>query len=257
MRHAVRTTIAVAALSFAVGLVACGGAEPPTAQAQDAPPPPAYVGEVGDLTSDQIDRQRRAEQGNASAQINLGVMYATGRGVPQDDAEAVRWFRLAAEQGHDSAQYNLGFRYDAGEGVPQDAAEAARWFRLAAEQGHDSAQSRLGLKYATGEGVPQDYAEAVRWYRLAAEPDNASAQVSLGLKYATGEGVPQDLLAKLSVRPAQVDGIYVNIISHGSTPARTRACSDITPRPDALYRALSRLDAVSDQATVNVTHCQI
>ena len=65
------------------------------------------------------------------------------------------------------------------------------------------------------------------------------------------------LRAKLSVRPAQVDGIYVNIISHGSTPARTRACSDTTPRPDALYRALSRLDAVSDQAHVNVTHCQI
>ena len=65
------------------------------------------------------------------------------------------------------------------------------------------------------------------------------------------------LRAKLSVRPAQVDGIYVNIISHGSTPARTRACSDTTPRPDALYRALSRLDVVSDQAHVNVTHCQI
>ena len=130
MRHAVRTTIAVAALSFAVGLVACGGAEPPTAQAQDAPPPPAYVGEVGDLTSDQIDRQRRAEQGDASAQINLGVMYATARGVPQDDAEAVRWFRLAAEQGHATDQYNLGFRYDAGEGVPQDYVSAHMWLNL-------------------------------------------------------------------------------------------------------------------------------
>ena len=99
MRHAVRTTIAVAALSFAVGLVACGGAEPPTAQAQDAPPPPAYVGEVGDLTSDQIDRQRRAEQGDASAQINLGVMYATGEGVPQDYVSAHMWLNLAAAAG--------------------------------------------------------------------------------------------------------------------------------------------------------------
>ncbi len=95
-------------------------------------------------------------------------MYATGRGVPQDDAEAVRWFRLAAEQGHATGQYNLGFRYDAGQGVPQDAAEAARWFRLAAEQGDASAQSRLGLKYATGEGVPQDYVSAHMWLNLAA-----------------------------------------------------------------------------------------
>ena len=36
-----------------------------------------------------------AEQGDADAQFNLGVMYADGEGVAQDDAEAVRWFRLA------------------------------------------------------------------------------------------------------------------------------------------------------------------
>ena len=41
-----------------------------------------------------------AEQGNESAQYNLGNMYANGRGVPKDDAEAVRWYRLVAEQGY-------------------------------------------------------------------------------------------------------------------------------------------------------------
>ena len=40
-----------------------------------------------------------AEQGDAAAQHTLGIMYANGLGVPQDDAEAVRWYRLAAEQG--------------------------------------------------------------------------------------------------------------------------------------------------------------
>ena len=54
-----------------------------------------------------------AEQGDADAQFNLGVAYATGRGVPQDDAETVRWYRLAAEQGNASAQANLGFMYAA------------------------------------------------------------------------------------------------------------------------------------------------
>ena len=104
----------------------------------------------------------------------------TGEGVPQDAAEAVRWFRLAAEQGHASAQYNLGVMYDTGEGVPQDAAEAVRWYRLAAEQGYASAQNNLGFAYGTGEGVPQDAAEAVRWFRLAAEQGHASAQNNLG-----------------------------------------------------------------------------
>jgi TPR repeat protein len=41
----------------------------------------------------------QAEQGLARAQYNLGVMYETGEGVPEDDVEAVRWWRMAAEQG--------------------------------------------------------------------------------------------------------------------------------------------------------------
>ncbi len=32
-----------------------------------------------------------AEKGGASAQYNIGIMYDKGRGVPQDDAEAVGW----------------------------------------------------------------------------------------------------------------------------------------------------------------------
>ncbi len=40
-----------------------------------------------------------AEQGNAKAQFNLGVMYENGKGVLQDHKAAVKWYRLAAEQG--------------------------------------------------------------------------------------------------------------------------------------------------------------
>ena len=43
---------------------------------------------------------------------NLGRMYANGRGVEQDDEQAVFWYRKAAEQGHASAQFNLGWMYD-------------------------------------------------------------------------------------------------------------------------------------------------
>ena len=69
----------------------------------------------------EIDALRaRAEQGYAAALNNLGIMYAGGRGVPQDDAEAVRWYRLAAEQGHAVAQFVLGVSSDDGGGVVQD-----------------------------------------------------------------------------------------------------------------------------------------
>ena len=74
-----------------------------------------------------------AEQGDAVAQNNLGLMYANGRGVPEDDAEAVRWFRMAAEQGNPDAQNDLEIMYTNGRGVPEDDAEAVRWYRLAAE----------------------------------------------------------------------------------------------------------------------------
>ena len=89
--------------------------------------------------------------------------------VPEDYAEAERWYRLAAYQGHADAQYSLGLMYQLGYGVPEEDAEAERWYRLAADQGHADAQSNLGLMYARGDGVPEDDAEAVRWYRLAAE----------------------------------------------------------------------------------------
>lgn len=132
-----------------------------------------------------------AEQGNAAAQLNLGVMYADGRGVPQSYTEAVRLYRLGAEQGYGFAQNNLGAMYRHGTGVRQNYPEAVRWFRLAAEQGGASAQYNLGVMFSFGEGVPQNDAEAARWYRLAAEQVHADAQLNLGAKYADGSGGPQ------------------------------------------------------------------
>ena len=75
-----------------------------------------------------------AEQGNATAQYNLGALYERGRGVAKDQAAAVEWFRKAANQGNAKAQFNLGFRYSAGTDVPQDDVQAYMWLELAASQ---------------------------------------------------------------------------------------------------------------------------
>ena len=88
-----------------------------------------------------------ADQGDASAQFNLGLMYAKGWGVPQ---------------------VNLGLMYVKGWGIPQDDAEAVRWYRLAADQSHADAQYNLGVRYANGEGVPQDDLQAHMWFNLTA-----------------------------------------------------------------------------------------
>ena len=85
---------------------------------------------------DDLDTLRQAaEQGDAAAQVNLGVMYAKGQGVLKDEAEAVKWYRLAAEQGDASAQSLLGVMYAKGQGVLKDEAEAAKWFRLVRRAG--------------------------------------------------------------------------------------------------------------------------
>ncbi len=80
----------------------------------------------------------------------------------QDPYEEYYEVRAAAEQGNAAAQYALGRMYHNGEGVPQDSAEALRWFTLSAGQGQAEAQCALELMHDFGEGVPQDNAEAVR-----------------------------------------------------------------------------------------------
>jgi hypothetical protein len=134
-----------------------------------------------------------AEQGDADAQYKLGIAYCQGDNVPQDDAQAAKWFRKAAEKGFALAQNNLGVLYYKGEGVPQDNEQAAQWFRNAAEQGLANAQYNLGIAYDAGQGVPQDEAEALKWFRKAAEQGDARAQSILGVMYERGQGLPQDL----------------------------------------------------------------
>ena len=95
-------------------------------------------------------------------------MYDTGAGIPENDAEAVRWYRLAAEQGFAEAQHNLGVIYYNGEGVPENNAEAVKWWRLAAEQGFVDSQYNLGFSYEKGDGVPENDVKAYVWYSVAA-----------------------------------------------------------------------------------------
>jgi TPR repeat protein len=109
-----------------------------------------------------LEAKAKADQGDADAQFNLGVMYAKGQGVVKDEVEAVKWFRKAADQGNAEAQSNLGVMYAKGEGVVKDEVEAVKWFRKAADQGDADAQYNLGVMYAKGQGVVKDEVEAVK-----------------------------------------------------------------------------------------------
>ena len=118
-----------------------------------------------------------AEQGNASGQSALGLMYARGMGVPQNYDEAISWFRKAAAQGNAQGQFNLGFMYSKGMAVSQDYSKAVNLFRKAAEQGFEPAQFSLGFLYGMGTGVQRDDVKSHMWFSLAAGQENEDAVI--------------------------------------------------------------------------------
>ncbi len=80
-----------------------------------------------------------AEEGNADAQLILGMIFGEGRGVPQNDTAAVKWFRKAANQGQAVAQFQLGVMYLAGRGGPQDFVLGYMWLNLSSAKGNENA----------------------------------------------------------------------------------------------------------------------
>ena len=95
------------------------------------------------IASDLDSLKVAAEQGDATAQVDLGLMYNTGKGVPKDVVEAVRWLRMAAEQGHAKAQFYLGLMYAQGKGVPKDDVQAYAWMNIGIAQTGNEAYGTL------------------------------------------------------------------------------------------------------------------
>ncbi len=125
-------------------------------------------------------KQTTLQASPGEIQFNLGVAYATGKGVTKDDKQAVALYRLAAEQGHKDAQYRVGVCYAQGTGVTKDEKQAAAWYRKAAEQGHKDAQLQVGWRYEYGVGVIKDEKEAIIWYQKSAQQGNDEAGKGMG-----------------------------------------------------------------------------
>ncbi len=170
-----------------------------------------------------------AERGDSEAQYRLGRMYEFGRGVLTNMPQALTWLRKSAAQENASAQTELGAIYASGfGGVPQDDAQAVAWFQKAANQGNPTAQYNLGLMYAKGGGVKQDFAQAVAWYRKAADQGQVEAQFKMGLHYEKGVGIAQDnVLAyanyAIAARSGDADSVaFRDAIGKRLPPAKLR-----------------------------------
>ena len=157
----------------------------------------------------------KATAGDAGAQLLMGDFYREGDElIPQDLAEAVKWYRLAAKQGHAEAQNNLGAMYQHGMGVPVNMAEAVKWYRLAAGQKVPVAKFNLGILLQQGLGVAPDPAEGLRLMTEAAEAGYSVAQYELGQMFRIGDGVPVDL--------AKAAEYFVKAAGHGDKSAQEK-----------------------------------
>ena len=75
---------------------------------------------------DATELKSKAESGDVVAQSSLTNAYHLGKDVPEDAAEAVRWWQKAAEEGDLESQVNLGIAYQLGAGVAKNYAAAKK-----------------------------------------------------------------------------------------------------------------------------------
>jgi len=156
--------------------------------------------------------EKAAELGHAMSQLEMGVRYANGLGVPQNGAKAVEWYLKAAEQGQDLAYFFLGSLYQYGiQGVEIDYKESSKWYLKAAEQKDTVSFSCLSRVASHLYPDPKNcLQEAVKQHKegkdvlyaallkSAAERGEPKAQYLIGRCYCRGIGVEKDYNAAYS-----------------------------------------------------------
>lgn len=145
------------------------------------------------------DLKRKAEEGDANAQLLLGKQYF----IRAEGIEGAKWYRRAAEQGNADAQNMLGVIYGDGRGVKRDKAESLKWFLRAAAQGHVIAQENLGMIYMEGEGVPRDFVESFAWFSIAG--DSASYPVKKWLQQLRAKMTSEQIAEATKLARERVD----------------------------------------------------
>ncbi|MGZ9105005.1 MAG: tetratricopeptide repeat protein [Rhodoplanes sp.] len=135
--------------------------------------------------------RKAADRGSTSAMVELGVLLATGSGVPEDRVRARKLFERAAEAGNPRGVTNLAALSDTG-AAPSDPAKARALLAKAADTNSAEAQYQLGLMTADGVGGPKDDVAARALFEKAAAQDHPKALERMGAFAQSGRGGPQD-----------------------------------------------------------------
>lgn len=164
----------------------------------------------GDYLTALQEWQPLANQWDADAQFLIGSLYAEGKGVSQNEKEAVRWWRFAATQRHVHAQHHLGHAYAIGQGVPVDIVQAHMWLSLAMAQGQKKAleeRDELATKMtaaqiAEAERLAQEWdpkTSKIFDYTLELKNDHTLIHLQGGLEFGVSDEVSQLLITHSDV----------------------------------------------------------
>jgi len=201
-----------------------------------------------------------AKAGDARAQLGLGTLYESGRGVSAADiALAVKWYNAAAERGLAGARNNLGVLFATGRGVPIDPVTACELWRDAAAANYAPAEFNLALAHERGFGVPQDAETAARFYASAGNHGLADAAFAISELYRTGSGVPEHAelaaqwaeVARQLGSPLERRTTFLSVLppAAGAEPAAPAAAiSPAPPATDAAGRYAVQLASLNSEA---------
>ena len=153
--------------------------------------------------------RKAADKGDVQAMTLMGVCYAMGRDVEQNDAVAAEWFRKAADGGNPEGALALGNWILEGKGgLTKDPAEAARLVELASSKGVQEAHGMLGVLYTEGAGVKQNHTRAAALFEQAAAGGDLKALYNFGCLQIEGKGMqPSQSKGMECVRRAATGGV--------------------------------------------------
>ena len=123
--------------------------------------------------------QKRAQDGDVLAQVELAACLRKGRGVRRNMKEALQWLQKAGEQKSPEALYQLGRCAEDGNGMPMDEKMAADYYRRAAESGHMDAQYAYAVCKQAGIGCTQNLEDGLYWMEKAADQGHENARLQL------------------------------------------------------------------------------
>ena len=129
----------------------------------------------------------------AIAQYIYGTSLLFGRGIDQNDADAVKWLDLSAHVGLRLSKFQLAGCYASGRGVLRNLEKARELVREAALAGDRSAMTHIGQMCLEGIGGPSDGNQAIMWFQRAADAGDPIGMLNFALCCVQGSGVPKDL----------------------------------------------------------------